>query len=144
MNDFLSRRARGEETARPGIMVVDDDAGVLAMLDEWLRRKGFSVWLAATGEDALEVYSRHNDTIDVVLMDVCMPGLDGPETLAGLKAINPQVCCCFMSGDLGGHSEAELLDRGGAAFVSKPFRPDDLARSLSSLVRPRTLKSETV
>jgi DNA-binding NtrC family response regulator len=143
MNEFLSPSAREANASSPGIMVVDDDAGVLTMLDEWLRHEGFAVWLACTGEEALGLYSRRHDVIDVVLMDVCMPRLDGPTTLVGLKSINPEVRCCFMSGALGEYTEADLSYRGGASFIRKPFRLDDLAELLWGLVLPRTVKSET-
>jgi CheY-like chemotaxis protein len=47
------------------------------------------VWLAAGGQEALDLYQRHREAIDVVLLDVRMPGLDGPQTLAALRALNP-------------------------------------------------------
>jgi CheY-like chemotaxis protein len=59
-------------------------------------------------------------------MDVQMPGMDGPQTLAALRQISPAVLCCFMTGHPGRYSEGELPDRG-AAFIGKPFVMADLA-----------------
>jgi CheY-like chemotaxis protein len=112
------------------------------MLDEWLQHKGFSVWLACTGQDALGVYRRHREKIDVVLMDIRMPGLDGPETFFVLKTIAPQVCCCFMSGELGHYTEEGLLALGAARIIKKPFCLDELTQVLSSLARPLALEPE--
>jgi DNA-binding response OmpR family regulator len=144
MTGFLSPRAPERIGSGLGLMIVDDDAGVRNMLDEWLRHQGFAVWLAATGEDALDVYRRRPEAIDVVLMDVRMPDLDGPQTLAGLRAINPRLPCCFMSGGLGEHTHAELLNGGSTSFIRKPFELDELVQSLVSLVRPRVLRPEKV
>lgn len=127
-----------------GLMVVDDDAGVRNMLDEWLRHQGFAVWLAATGEDAVDLYRRRREAIDLVLMDVRMPDLDGPQTLAELRAINPGLRCCFMSGGLGDHTRAELISGSETSFIRKPFQLDELVQALLSLVHPRVRSRRTV
>ncbi len=116
-----------------GILVVDDDAAVRGLLDLALRRQGFAVWLAANGQEALEQYRCHRATIDVALLDVLMPGLDGPQTLAALQALNPQVRCCFMSGDLGLYSEWKLQSMGAAVVFHKPFRLAEIAQALRDL-----------
>jgi CheY-like chemotaxis protein len=122
------------------VLVVDDDDGVRGMLDEWLRSQGFSVWLAATGQEALRLYRHHQEVIDVVLMDVCMPGLDGPRTLVRLKTMEPQVRCCFMSGNLGKYREAELIGLGAAKVIAKPFCLDEVARVLFDVAGQRALE----
>src|SRR5581483_10924218 len=91
-----------------GILVVDDEECVRTVLDLALRQQGFVVWLAADAQGALDLYRRHHDTIDVVLLDVRMPGSDGPQTLLALQRVNPQVRCGFMSVDLGDYTEEGL------------------------------------
>jgi CheY-like chemotaxis protein len=143
MNDSRSPTPEGIGSGL-GLMVVDDDAGVRKMLDEWLRHQGFAVWQASTGEDAIDLYRRHSGAIDVVLMDVRMPDLDGPQTLAELRAINPGLHCCFMSGGLGDHTRAELVSGNSTSFIRKPFQLDELVQSLLSLVHPRVRSRWTV
>src|SRR3954470_11871134 len=70
---------------RRGVLVVDDEECVRDVLDAMLRQQGFAVWLAADGWEALEVYRLHLAAIDLVLLDVRMPGLDGPATLTALR-----------------------------------------------------------
>src|SRR5262245_165045 len=65
----------------PGVLVVDDDQAVLTLLNIVLRQKGLAVWLTSNGHDALRVYQGHRNDIDLVLLDVHMPGLDGPQTV---------------------------------------------------------------
>jgi CheY-like chemotaxis protein len=120
---------------RPGVLVVDDEHLVLAMLQLSLERNGFDVWLAGSGCEAIHLYQVHRNQIDVVLLDVRMPGLDGPATLDALRDLNPDVQVCFMSGDTGAYEPEALLKRGAAHVIAKPFRLDDLAKGLRRLVR---------
>jgi len=82
----------------------------------------------------VEVYRRHHGTIDVVLLNVQMAGVDGPQTLGTLQGINPEVRCCFMSGHTGDYSTEELLATGASRVLPKPFHSlDELARTLWQL-----------
>src|SRR4051812_15644145 len=82
--------------AKPTVLVVDDDPWVGMMLEAVLQGQGCQVRLASGGQEALEVYRRHREAIDLVLLDVVMPGMGGCQTLAALRDINPGVRCCFM------------------------------------------------
>lgn len=122
------------ETARKhGILVVDDDGGVRNLLNKGLHGQGFDVWLAADGQEALELFWRHRDTIDLVLLDVCMPGLDGPQTAVALLQLRPQIRFCFMSADLGDYTDRKLRDLGALAVIPKPFRLAETAPLLWEL-----------
>ncbi len=117
-----------------GVLVVDDEGAIRSVLIDGMRQKGFSVWVAASGKEALDLYRRHREAIDVVLLDVRMPGLDGPQTLAALKELSPDIRACFMSGDLGEYTEEVLCGMGVAAVFLKPFHLAQLAQSLWNLV----------
>jgi len=84
---------------------------------------------------ALEAFGRHSDSIDVVLLDVQMPDLDGPETLAALRRIKLSVPVVFMSGHTGRHSPEDLLALGATRLLHKPFNLDELSQVLWQLVR---------
>jgi DNA-binding response OmpR family regulator len=118
---------------KPGVLVVDDDPVLLGLLNTALRKYGFEVWLAATGPEAIQIYQRQRARINVVLLDVRMPGLDGPDTLAELQRINAAVACCFMSGFAGEYTPAELLGRGALHYFDKPFRLAEIVRVLTGL-----------
>jgi DNA-binding response OmpR family regulator len=115
---------------QPGILVVDDDALVRALLDAFLRRNGFMAWFAANGEEALDLYQQHAASIALVLMDVCMPGLDGRQTLAALQEHDPAVRCCFISGGTGLYTRDDLLGQGALDLICKPFALGDLLAKL--------------
>src|SRR5437868_2708842 len=98
-----------------------------------MRSHGFAVWLAADGPEAVELYRRHRDTIDVVLLDVQMPGLDGPATLTALREFDPGVLCCFMTGGPGRYTEEMLVGLGAATVFRKPLRLREVAQQLARL-----------
>jgi CheY-like chemotaxis protein len=106
---------------RPGVLVVDGEVVVRKVLDLGLWREGFAVWLAGDGYEALELYRRRAGEIDLVLLEVRLPGSGGPQTLAALRRLNPEVRCCLMNGTLGDYTDEELLELGAAAYLNKPF-----------------------
>jgi CheY-like chemotaxis protein len=129
-----------EPSARPGVLVVDDNHLVRAMVQLGLERNGFEVWVAAGGHEAIALYREQKEHIAVVLLDVQMPGLDGPETLDGLRQLNSDIIACFMSGYTGPYETEDLIRRGAARVIAKPFLVSDLANSLRVVAHlaPRT------
>jgi CheY-like chemotaxis protein len=115
--------------------VVDDDHLVRTTLQLWLERNGFEVWSAASGWQAIEFYRRDGDRIAVVLLDLCMPGLDGLRTLDRLRELNPQVVTCVMSVDSAACQPDELLRHGATHVIAKPFRLEQLTSALGQLMR---------
>ena len=118
---------------QPGILVVEDFSGIRRLLDIALRQCGFAVWVAVDGLEALHLYEQHREFIDVVLIDVQLDEMDGLDTLAALQSLNPDVRCCFMSGNPGHYTEKQFRARG-AAFIWKPFRLTDLFKLLRQLI----------
>jgi CheY-like chemotaxis protein len=114
----------------PGILIADDMALILTLLKIELEIRGFKVWLAVDGDDALDLYRTHSGEINLVLLDVHMPGMDGPNTLEALQRFNPDVVACFMTGNAGAYTDEELLERGAAWVFRKPFRAAEVADML--------------
>ena len=119
----------------PGILVVDDEPTLLSLLETVFRRRGFRVWCAASGEAAIELYAANQAKIGVVLLDVCMPHLDGPGTLARLRLLGPGVRACFMSGHAGRYTVEDLFAMGATRFFDKPFQIVPMADELWALAQ---------
>ena len=101
--------------------------------------------VAASGQEAVDLYKRHQADIEIVLLDVRMPGsLDGPQTLAALRELEPNVLCCFMSGQFGGYTEAGLRELGASRVIPKPFRLFEVAHVLRDLARTADLSRSGV
>jgi DNA-binding NtrC family response regulator len=113
-------------SSKPGVLVIDDEHMVRSLLQLGLERSGFEVWVAADGRAAIECYREHREDIAVVLIDVRMPGLDGPATLDGLRELNADVVACFMTGDMGAYHPEDLMRRGAVQVIPKPFQFDEL------------------
>jgi CheY-like chemotaxis protein len=117
----------------PGVLIADGLALILALLKVELEGLGFAVWTASSGDEALDRFRRSRPAIDLVLLDVRLPGPGAPGVLEGLQAIDPGVRICFMTGDPGAAGD-DLLARGALAVFRKPFRAADVARAVRSLV----------
>jgi CheY-like chemotaxis protein len=134
MQGYFSQETSLATARKLAVLVADDEPAIRDVLRVGLQREGFSVWLAADGQEALEVYRDHCETIDVVLLDVRMPFLDGPATLVAMQELTPQVPCCFMSGHLGHYTEDGLRRFGARAVLKKPFRLPEVAQALRDVV----------
>jgi DNA-binding response OmpR family regulator len=118
---------------QPVVLIVDDDPAVRAVVEMALRQQEFDTRMAATGLEAVAIYQKQPG-IDLVLIDVRMPGLDGPQTLKALREIDGQVRCCFVSGDTGEYEQRELLKMGVAHIFEKPFSLAELAETIRGLI----------
>jgi CheY-like chemotaxis protein len=103
------------------------------MLDVALRQQGFTVWLASNGQEALDLYQQHRDALPVVLLDIRMPILDGPQTLAALRQLDPDVRCCFMSAHSGDYSHDSLRELGAVHVFTKPFKLTEVIQAVVEL-----------
>jgi two-component system cell cycle sensor histidine kinase/response regulator CckA len=120
---------RGAET----VLVVEDEPHVRRMAVLGLRAHGYTVLEAADGAEALQMANRVGASIDVIVSDVMMPGMSGPELLERLAVISPRARCVLMSG----HAESTALSAeatSGSAFLPKPFTPERLARKVREVV----------
>ncbi len=118
-----------------GVLLVDDTPFICSLLKGLLVSHSFQVWTAESGTEALEIFRAHSSKISVALLDVQMPGLDGPETAEELLKINPDLPYCFMSGDPGKYTATGLQARGARAFFDKPLSLNRLIDTLKDLTR---------
>jgi CheY-like chemotaxis protein len=118
----------------PGILVVDDNPDVRALLQTILRHHGFSVWLAPGGAEAVLLYGQQRNCVDIVLLDVDMPEWDGPRTFKALRKDNPDLVVCFVTGNGSAHSDEQLRGLGAARIIHRPFEAADVAKVLWDLV----------
>ena len=102
------------------ILVVDDEAAIRRLVSSFFEREGYTCWIASTGEKAVNMFRDHASEIGLALIDVRMPGMDGVQTLTALKKINPELRCCFMTGNCAPYHEADLFAAGAAELIHKP------------------------
>ena len=122
----------------PGrVLVVDDNAMVRDVLSRMLRMHGFDVVSAASGEEAVSTYTALSEVVDAVLLDMCMPGMDGLETLMALQEIRSDVKVLLVSGSVTPERVELALARGALGFLAKPCEPDMLVGMLARALGER-------
>lgn len=114
------------------VLLVDDDPVVREVGAQVLRRAHFQVTTCADGQAALDYYTHHWEEVDVVMLDLLMPNLDGRETLTAMRRLNPRVRALFATGMGGGDNSEPVLIDGALGMVSKPFSAADLTRAIST------------
>ena len=131
------------ETRMPNALVVDDDITGRSFLRALLKRAGYAVEVAASGEAALEMFKP--GAFDVVFMDLMMPGIDGIETTRRLKKIAGEVFTpvIFVTGASDEDSLVRAIEAGGDDFLGKPVTPGILLAKLSALERIRRVHART-
>lgn len=126
--------ARAPDRPAPSrVLLVEDEAGVRITTRRILERHGYTVIEARDGADALRIWRSHRDDIDVVITDVRMPGLGGPEMMAQVHAEQPTLPVVFVSGYSGAPPSSE--GRAHEAFVQKPFTADALLSAVQDVLR---------
>jgi len=125
--------ARGEGST---ILLVEDDPIMRRLTRQMLEAQGYSVLEAQDGKSALELIGLHQGSIDLVLTDVVMPGLSGPELVLRLMDSHPETRFLYMSGYtgelVGDHGLAE-----GVALLEKPFTRAALLSTIEKALRER-------
>jgi two-component system cell cycle sensor histidine kinase/response regulator CckA len=113
---------RGTET----VLIVDDEPMITDLARDILRRYGYSVLIAGSGDEALEIYRRQSREIAVVILDIVMPGMDGREVFARLRTFNPEAKVIVSSGYNHDRDADDLLKQGAVGFAQKPYRIAEL------------------
>jgi DNA-binding NtrC family response regulator len=116
------------------LLVVDDEAMLRDILKNFLVQEGYEVVAAADGEEALKICSRPGAEIDAVILDMTLPGIDGVETFDRLRQIDDQMKVVIATGDPYRQSVHDLMRRGAAGMLSKPFRPQHLSEVIKQLL----------
>lgn len=106
------------------VLLVEDDDAVRALTRRMLEMQGLTVHVAPRPEEALHLAAGYGGRIDVLLTDIRLPGMDGPELADRLRAARPDVRVVFISGGL--REDAN----GAAEFLPKPFTPAQLAATI--------------
>jgi CheY-like chemotaxis protein len=122
--------ARGHET----ILVVDDEPGLRALAKTGLQQRGFDVVAASSGEEALEILRSGQPPVDIVLLDLSMPGLSGERVLRAIRGFRRELPVIIASGYATVESQASWSAAGAQGFVAKPYRIQDVAIKLREVL----------
>lgn len=132
--------APGKEMVEPvrgsgeTILLVEDEEMLLDLLQVFLEENGYKVLIARDGMEAVEVYEKHAQEINVVLSDMGLPKLGGWEAFRRMKAINPSVRCILASGYFDPDLRADMIREGALDFVQKPYVPNVILSYITAAI----------
>jgi CheY-like chemotaxis protein len=116
------------------LLLVEDEEMVAAIAEQMLTRVGHRVFLARSGAEAVSIYREQRGVIDLVILDMIMPGMSGADTFDRLKAIDPAIRVLLSSGySLNGQAQA-ILNRGCRGFIQKPFTIEQLSQKIREIL----------
>ncbi|MFZ2949308.1 MAG: response regulator [Desulfuromonadaceae bacterium] len=118
-----------------GILLVDDEPLIREMGQSLLEEHGYQVFLAADGEQALEVYEREHDHISLVILDVVMPVMGGKEALRRLTATYPDIKVLISSGFRHDETDDSFIALGARGFIQKPYHTEELFKAVDDAMR---------
>lgn len=120
---------------KPRVLLIDDDSKLRAMVADYLRENGMTVTEAVDGERGLLELKRSAGSIEVVLLDVMMPGIDGLETLKRLRGTHPALPVIMLTAKGDETDRIVGLELGADDYLAKPFGPRELLARIRAVLR---------
>lgn len=116
------------------ILIIDDDVNILANLKDMLEELGYTVSSASGGMEGINILSDKSHLIDLVIVDMIMPEIDGIETIIHLKEIKPDIKIVISSGFNNEETSGRISRMDISGFIQKPFKMYELSRLLNSIL----------
>lgn len=120
-----------------GVLIVEDEETLRNLLHDLLLSKGYRVYAAGDGKEAVNLYTSHSHEIDIVISDIGLPRMSGEDLFREIKMINPEIQVILASGYLDPTLKAILLNEGVRDFISKPYHPEEVLRKLRKVLDQR-------
>ena len=125
------------------ILVIDDEQTMREGCSRILSKRGWSVLIAENGEKGLSQIQTHHVKIDVVLLDLMMPGVSGMDVLEQTRNLDPDLPVIVITGYATVESAVEAMKKGAYDFIPKPFTPDQLRLVVGRALERRAFQRET-
>jgi two-component system cell cycle sensor histidine kinase/response regulator CckA len=116
------------------VLLVDDEDVILEVGQELLETMGYRVLIARNGKEAIDIYRKNWNDIDIVLLDMVMPHMGGAKAYEWMKEINPNVKVILSSGYSMEGQATEILNRGCDSFIQKPFTMRELSKRIKEVL----------
>jgi CheY-like chemotaxis protein len=126
---------------RGTLLLVDDEKLILIAGKRAFGRLGYNVFTAEDGASAIAQYRTHGSKIDLVVLDLSMPVMDGVQTFQALRGIDPDVKVLISSGHFREDRAEEMLSQGALGFLQKPFTLAELSRALGDILQEAPVES---
>jgi len=118
-----------------GVLVIDDESAILELTRDILSEYNYQVFTASTGEEGLNILNKYKNDIDIILLDIMMPGMGGKETLFKIKREYPDIPILLVTGFAADKVAQELLKKGAASILLKPYRQTQLLKAIDNILK---------
>ena len=132
----------GDKMEKINVLLVDDETDFLSTMAKRLGKRGLNPMKAETGETALSILRTHD--VDVVVLDVKMPGMDGIQTLKEIKLIDPIVEVIMLTGHASVEVAIQGMEMGAFDYLMKPTEIDELCYKLEDAYRKKILHEQKI
>jgi CheY-like chemotaxis protein len=134
--DIVPERVEREEPlrGRETVLLVDDEELILDVGQQMLSKLGYNVLIARNGEEAIDIYEKMGESIEIVILDMIMPRMSGGAVFDRLRAIDSDLKALLSSGYSIDGEAKEILARGCDGFIQKPFTLGDISRTLRNVL----------
>jgi len=120
--------------AKETVFLIDDDDMIADVSEMILKNSGYDVVSAKSGKEAIEVYKENHSRIDMVILDMILPDMDGGDTYDRLKEINPGIKVLLASGYDIDYQGRDIMERGCDGFIQKPFNMNELLEKIRGIL----------
>lgn len=125
---------------KANVLVVDDEVAIRRALERFLTGLGYQVWGVGNAEDAIKIVDK--ELVDLALVDLVMPQIDGVELIRRIKVINPNIVAIVMTAYGTITSAVEAMKAGAYHYLTKPFELEDIASLVATALEHQHLKEE--
>jgi CheY-like chemotaxis protein len=138
-DEFISKKSisKGTET----VLLVDDEDMIIDVGQALLTKLGYRVIGVHSGKEAVEVIHRQGDGVDLVILDMIMPKMDGGKTFDRIRDICPQIPVMLSSGYAMNSQAEKIMNRGCDGFIQKPFNIYELSQKIRKILGKKTTSS---
>lgn len=116
------------------ILLIDDEETVINISEMMLKRLGYRVLKARSGDEGLKLFKENKSMIDLIISDLEMPKMNGKEVMKKLREIDPQITVILSSGALTEADEKNVIDKGFNGFIKKPYDMNTLCEKMAEII----------
>lgn len=130
----LPKQEKKAPAKQATVLVVDDEYNIRSMMKEIMESSGLKVYTAGDGRAGLDIYQRHKKDIDLIIMDIVMPIMDGRTAFNEIRKINPKQKIFIISGYVEQKDLQDMLDRGAVGYLHKPFQVKEIIERVQEIL----------
>ncbi len=119
---------------RPGVLIVEDEEELLSLVVRVFESESFRIFRAKNGLDAVDLFSKNQAGIDLVISDLGLPGMSGPDLITAIRTMKPSVKIISVSGYGSGNVRSLAKKAGADMFCEKPFVMSEFLKSVRKLL----------